>query len=199
MGSRKLLRVFVINLTQCKYCMFSTMFFNSLRWVPNCRRGLSVRLQRHGDWLWVGASHSVAVVTIKSTRYSWTCSGLRLLLLSFDVHPVTRGFGRETHRWRGGCVTGTGWQPGWFPLTGSLIEATGSSGIGVFKSKSMLNQHLRKQGSFRHRAYAHRCGTSGMRAGLQVTSEVQARIFAAYFCYTNRTIQNPEWPCKNRC
>lgn len=108
MGSRKLLRVFVINLTQCKYCMFSTMFFNSLRWVPNCRRGLSVRLQRHGDWLWVGASHSVAVVTIKSARYSWTCSGLRLLLLSFDVHPVMRGFGRETHRWRGECVRGTG-------------------------------------------------------------------------------------------
>lgn len=115
MGSRKILRVFVINLVQCKYYMFSTMFFNSPGWVPNSRRGLSARLQHHWDWLRVGASHIVAVVAIKSAYQGLlqlTCgltgAGLRLGWPSFHVHPLTQGFERETHRWKGECVRGTG-------------------------------------------------------------------------------------------
>lgn len=50
MGNRKILRVFVINLAQCKYCMFSAVFFSSPVWVPDCGRAAALRLTQRRVW-----------------------------------------------------------------------------------------------------------------------------------------------------
>lgn len=123
MGSRKIPRVFVMHLAECKYCMFSLMFFRA---PVGCLTGPEDRLR-------VVASRVVTIVTVQSTYQDtiksmflrgWTL-GWRLRRLSlcqpsyspivsgkpalvgrpglprFCVHPVTQGFEMENHRWTG--------------------------------------------------------------------------------------------------
>lgn len=128
MGTRTILKVFAINLEQCKHRTFSTVLLQlgpTLKTWALCWAAAPPR----------ASSQLVPGVTFKSTpegSVELTCgqtgTGVPLVLLTCQGDPVTQGVERETHRWKGECVgarfllTGVARQARWRPVTSQCSQ-----------------------------------------------------------------------------